>query len=223
MSDPTRFPLAYLLVAACGLAACDRDPGKASDPPRAAPTSVDAGDTASPRISGPAAAGPAGQLPVDPVERRFSGSALDVVRQRSQPAQQWIVDEVHKQALANAEPEDCQRASKPEATRLIDLDDDGSPEVLSFYSLSGCTGGSVIQILSVLRRDDAGAWAPVLETALTVRPGEQRAVLDIGHGTITLAGTDDGFGGITEPEVIAIPATTALADGTGATEEGAAP
>jgi hypothetical protein len=218
MSDTIRFPLACLLAAACALTACGRETEQASESPPAIISGTS--EAVSPQTT---AAKPATQAPADPVERRFSGAALDAIRQRSQPAQRWVVEAVHKRAVANAEPEDCKHASEPEATRLIDLDDDGSAEVLSFYALSGCTGGGVIQVLSVLRQDDTGAWATALETALTVRPGEQRAVLDIGHGTITLAGTDDGFGGLTEPEVIAIPPATESANEADAAGEGAMP
>lgn len=146
------------------------------------------------------------------LEQFFSGKALALIQQRSQPAPPAVISDVASHVEGLGALEACSRQSAPLATRLIDLDDDGTAEAISFYDLSGCRDDAVIRVLGVFRQADDGAWKSVMDTAVSVRPGEERPVLALGGGSITVAGGADGFGGLADPEVVPIPAAAGRLD-----------
>jgi hypothetical protein len=202
-----------LVIAACLVAAlaaaCTRAPNSPADVSTAAANTIDAADAPPSEPSTDRERELAGAQPdigAEPsLEHFFSGKALAVIEQRSQPAPPAVIQHVETHVGNVGALEGCSRQSAPYAARLIDLDNDDSPEAISFYDLSGCRDSAVVRVLGVFRQDDTGGWHSVMDTALSVVPGEERPVLALGEGSITISGGPDGFGGFSDAEVIAVP------------------
>lgn len=146
------------------------------------------------------------------LEQFFSGKALALIQQSSQPAPPTVISDVASHVEGLGALEACSLQSAPLATRLIDLDDDGTVEAISFYDLSGCRDDAVIRVLGVFRQAGDGTWKSVMDTAVSVRPGEERPLLALGGGSITVAGGSDGFGGLADPEVVPVPSAAGVVD-----------
>lgn len=143
----------------------------------------------------------------DSLARQFEGEALQYMQTQAQPASEALKNDLSELMRNSKEPGNCRAGGDGNQAYIADIDGDGTPEGLSIYTLGNCDSPTnALRILAVLRQDDSGRWQPVLRTALNVLADEPiRPILQIGKGTITVAGELDPGGNRMPPEVIEVP------------------
>lgn len=207
----TRFTillLASVLLAACNRGTTPEQAAKADAAGKPPATSASASDPA--EVTAEAAPASAPTISVSTgssFDSDFTGQALDYMKRRALPATEDLKQAVATRVRENKGLGDCHPSTDRNQVHLIDLDSDGDQEGLAVYTLENCGGPQyATRVLAILRQDEQRTWIPVSETAISVRADSKRAIISIDDGTVMLAGEDDGFGGMTEPEGIAVPA-----------------